>query len=284
MTPGIHTIPMSAYLADPCPEPSLSSSLGNTLLTRSARHAWCDHPKLGGRVQPESERANIGTAAHDMLLGGEGAIQPLNFPDWRTNASKDARAAARAAGKTPVLASAMPEIELMVHMAKEFIAGSEIAGVFERGRPEQTLIWHESEAGIWCRARPDWLTDDHKICLHYKSTTSTARPETFLRGPMRTYGYAFALRFYARGLTAVSSLDQARHLILAQEQEPPHSCSLIGLSPALTAIEDRRVQEAIAIWGKCVTENKWPSYDGRVHWAEPFPWELAEVEGMEGLK
>jgi hypothetical protein len=214
-----------------------------------------------------------------MLLGGEGAIQPLNFPDWRTNASKDARAAARAAGKTPVLAHNMPEVELMVAAAQDHVSRSEIAGIFERGRPEQTIIWREPEAGIWCRARPDFLTDDRRIILHYKTTEASANPEKFIRGIMASMGYGFAVRFYARGLAAVSPGD-AQHLILVQEQDAPYACSLIGLAPAKAAIEDARVKAAIATWGRCLATGEWPAYDGRVHYAEPTPWELAEAEGL----
>ena len=32
-TPGIYTLPMADYLADPCPEPSFSTSVARALLT-----------------------------------------------------------------------------------------------------------------------------------------------------------------------------------------------------------------------------------------------------------
>jgi hypothetical protein len=280
MQPGIHDIPMAAYLADPCPKPSLSSSCGHRLITRSPLHAWQEHPKLGAAKQAEVSAANIGSVAHDMLMHGEGTVAVLDFPDWRTNASKEARAAARAKGKTPILAHELPAIKSMVQRALEFVANSEYAGIFDRGKPEQTIIWREGET--WCRARPDWLTDDRDVMLHYKSTQASARAEPFIKGIMQSMGYGFALRFYARGLAAVVGHDKTEHLILVQEQEAPFACSLIGLSPAKAAIEDVRVALAIATWRTCVATDFWPGYDSRVHWADPTPWETAEAEAMAG--
>jgi hypothetical protein len=279
--PGIHDIPFSQYLADPCESPSLSSGIAHTLLTQSALHAWSEHPRLNGTVSNSNE-ADIGSAAHDVLLGGEDRVAWLDFDSWRTNASKEAREAAREAGRIPMLIHNSPVVNAMVEEAHRFIDGSPLAGVFERGLPERTIIWTEEtphNGKVWCRARPDWLTNNHDVMLHYKTTTASARAEKFIRGIMAGSGYGLSLRFYARGLAALLKPEPpTQHLILVQEQEAPYACSLIGLTPAKAAIEDARVALAIAKWGQCVAWDKWPAYDSRVHYAEPTAWELAEEE------
>jgi hypothetical protein len=292
---GIHTIPMAAYLADPCPSPSLSSSCAHRLLVKSPLHAWAEHPKLGGQSGKQANAADTGSVAHDILLHGEGTIAVIdpakypaangNIPEGWTNPSiRAARDAARSKGLTPILAAEMPAIHAMADTAREFVSRSEIAGIFERGRPEQTIIWREGET--WCRARPDWLTDDRDVVLHFKTTKASARPERFIRGIMQDMGYGFALQFYKRGLAAVvGGTEKTRHLILVQEQEAPYACSLIGLAPAKAAIEDARVARAIDLWTECVKTDTWPGYDSRVHWADPTPWELAqsELDQQEGV-
>ncbi len=285
MNPGIHNMPMAEYLADPCPEPSLSSSCAHRLLSRSPLHAWQEHPRLGA-VGSESGVADKGSVAHDLLLGGEGkiaVIDPADFPakngnipdGWTNPAIREARDAARDSGLTPILAADFAAIRSQVDAAREFLANSEIAGVLDRGQPEQTIIWREGDT--WCRARPDWLTDNHDICLHFKTTDASAKADSFIRGIMQNMGYGFALRFYARGLAAVSDA-KTQHLILVQEQNAPFACTLIGLTPAKEAVEDVRVIKAIETWRKCLAENRWPAYDTRVHWAEPTAWELAEID------
>ncbi len=289
--PGIFPdLAMAEYLADPCPVPSLSASCALRLITRSPLHAWQEHPRLGGVKGEDAGVADIGSVAHDLLLGGEGkiaVIDPAEYrskptkdsPDgnipigWTNTAIREARDSARSRGLTPILLEDFSEVQRMNDAAREFIATSEIAGVFETGAAEQTVVWREGDA--WCRARPDWLNGT--TCLHYKTTEASAEPAAFIRGIMRSMGYGFAMAFYARGLSVIApSVD--RHVILIQEQTAPYACSLISLIPSKWEIEFSSVTRAIKLWSQCMWSSKWPGYSGRIHYAEPTAWELAESE------
>lgn len=277
-SPGIYDVPFSQYLADPCASPSLSSSIAHRLITASPLHAWQEHPKLGG-VSDESKEADVGSAAHEMLLGGEDRIAWLPFDNWRTNASKDARDAARAAGQIPMLEIKQGEVLAMVEAADHFVGTTALDGIFDRGQSERTLIWKEGD--VWCRCRPDFLTTDHGTVLHFKTTQASARPSKFIRGVFASMGYGFSMRFYARGLAATfQPAPPMQHLMLVQEQAAPYACSLIALTPAMAEIEDARVRVAIAMWRKCLAEDSWPGYDTRIHYADPTPWQLAEAEEL----
>lgn len=300
MTPGIHTITMAQYLADPCPEPSLSSSCAHTLITKSPAHAYLYHPRLGKASKDDSGVADIGSLAHDLLLGGEGKICVIdpkdypakngNIPDgWTNTAIRAARDTARNNGLIPILANQYGAVKNMVKAARAFIDApdSEIRGCLDNGMPEQTIIWREGSA--WCRARPDWLTNDYSTLIHYKTTQASARPDVFIRGIMESMGYDMALAFYARGLEdalmeGATGADRAaavtRHLILVQEQHPPYACSLIGLSPAKMAIANAKAMRAIRTWQSCLQSGRWPGYSAQVHYAEPTPWQMAQAEEM----
>ena len=277
----IHRISMAAYLADPAEQPSLSSSIAHKLITRSPLHAWRDHPRLGGAVREDSGVADIGTVAHDLLLGGEGkicVIDPNNYPSttgtipdgWTNKAIRAARDQARANGLTPILAGAMAGARAMVKAAHEFIATSEIAGVFDAGEAELTVI--EQIDGVWLRCRPDWMSD--RYLLHYKTTKASAAPEAFIRGIMPSMGYDMAMAFYA----VCTPMSGRLHRMLVQEQDAPYACSLIALSPALLEISLLKVRRAIALWEQCMLSGTWPGYSSRVHYAEPTPWALAAAE------
>jgi hypothetical protein len=304
--PGIHTITMAQYLADPCPAPSLSSSCAHTLLTGSPAHAALYHPRLGGASdEPEDDddddKANvkIGVLAHDLLLGGPGGskicvIEPADYPagngnipkGWTNKAIQTARDTAKANGLLPVLGHQMAGARKMAAAAKAFINGpdSPIRGCLEDGTPELTMVWREGET--WCRARPDWLTRDYRLMLHFKTTAKSARPDQFIRGIMESMGYDTALAFYKRGLDALLDADMdfdsqaTQHMILVQEQHPPYACSLIDLSPAKMAIAQAKVMRALRIWQSCMTTGHWPAYSAQVHSAEPTPWQLAQAEEM----
>jgi hypothetical protein len=292
MTPGIHHLTMAEYLADPCPDPSLSSGCAFRLLTESPRHAWHWHPRLGGRPSEFSGVADIGTTAHDLLLGGEGKIceiNPADYPSkptkdnpeggipkgWTNGAIRAARDTARANGLTPILAGELVGVRAMVRAAREFVADSEIKGVFDSGQCELTVISRDGEA--WLRTRPDWLNLDMGISLSFKTTKTKVGPEGFSR-VVDGQGYGFALMFYERALAGALDGAQARHIILAQEQQAPFACALYELSPAKAAIERSQVDRAIRLWSKCLADNSWPAYSPRIVSLEPKPWDLAAEE------
>jgi hypothetical protein len=285
-------IPMAEYLADPCVVPSLSSGACHTILTRSLQHVWTDHPRLGGRVRDDSDASDIGTLMHDLLLGGEGKICVIEPSDYRSKPTKDepdgaipkgwtnnsirmARDLARAKGLTPVLAGAIGAARQAVTVARDFLKRSELAGVLDDGAGEVTLLWQDGET--WCRARPDWVNHEHKVMVHYKSTQASANPEPFCRLAVNM-GYDVSLAFYRRGFEALTKDQDWQHVILAQEQAAPFACSLIGLDPAAWAIADEKVSRGLKLWRQALATDRWPAYSGKIHFATPTAWQLAEAE------
>lgn len=287
-------MPMSVYLADPCPQPSLSSGVVNDLLTKSPEHVYARHPRLGGAASETSDTMDIGTIAHQLLLGGDTRICEINRANYRSKPTKDnpegsipvgwtntaireARDDARANGLIPVLTDDMAACRKMEQAARTFVARSEIAGVFDAGDGEVTQIWQEARE-VWCRARHDWVNHDARIRLSYKTTEQSANPESFIRS-MVPMGYHTALAFYRRGFETILGVQEGwRDVILVQEQKAPYACSLVSLDPAMWAIAEDRVTRAILTWERCVTRNEWHGYSGSIHYATPSPWQLAEAE------
>src|SRR4030095_13276592 len=113
--PGIYDLPAADYHADPCPEPSLSSSIVKMLCLESAAHAHYAHPRLNpAAIEENGEHFDIGTAAHALLLEGSKTIAIIDAKDYRTNAAKDARDVAYAAGLTPLLLARWTDVQAMV--------------------------------------------------------------------------------------------------------------------------------------------------------------------------
>src|SRR5687767_13860747 len=175
LAPGIYDVPADTYHADPAP-PSLSASICKLLCQRSPRHAWEAHPALNPEfVRVEEKKFDAGTAAHAMLLDGDDICEVIDAQDWRTNKAKDARDAARANGKVPLLAGQYEQVQNMVTAARWQLETVDAAPpLLEHGKPEQTLIWQEGD--VTCRALVDWLHDDHTAVDDLKTTTGSANP------------------------------------------------------------------------------------------------------------
>lgn len=291
-------IPMASYVEDQLRDaPTLNCGCALRLIEESPLHAWSFHPRLGGRPHDHSRTADTGTTAHDMLLGGEGKIceiDPRDYPSkegatpigWTNPSIRAARDEARANSLTPMLKNELVGVRAMVRAARQFIqeeAGSDspeirerMRRVFDTGESETTLIWQEG--GTWFRARPDWMNYEQRVMLHYKTTMTSAKPESFMRGVMESMGYDFMLAFYRRGLESLTEQRDWLHVILVQEQQHPNACSVISLDSMKWAVADDKVSAAIDVWRSCLLSGKWPAYSGCINYAQPRPWELAELE------
>jgi hypothetical protein len=223
MSIGVFELPADAYHRDPCERPSLSASIANVLCTRSPWHAWHAHPKLNPDWQPvEEQKFDLGTVAHALLLEGEAAIEAVDAADWRTAAAKDARDAARAAGKTPLLVSQLAEVEAMVAAAWQQLEAHNVEPTpFTGGLPEQTVIWEER--GVTCRARIDWLHDGNVAISDYKTTGRSANPEAYARALFNVGGDVQAA-FYVRGIEQTTGVTPDFRWVV-QETYPPYALS-----------------------------------------------------------
>jgi hypothetical protein len=268
--PGIYSIPMSDYQLDPCPQPSLSSSIAHLLCSSTPLHAFTAHPRLNpSLVEEEKEIFDLGTVVHSLLLEGEDIAERLDFPDWRTKAARDARDAARQAGLVPILSKYWPDVEAMLVSTRANLSiHKDARDAFQNGKPEQTLVWEED--GIWCRARLDWLHDDFSYIDDLKTTGVSANPEQVSR-TLFTNGLDIQCAFYLRGLKAVTG-KEARFRFVFVETFMPYAVSVNSLGPDSMCIAEKRVQWAIDLWRKCLTEKSWPAYPDRTCYARLPAW------------
>jgi len=256
--------------------PSLSSSIAKLLLYRSPRHAWLAHPRLNPQYRPEeSSRFDLGSAAHALLVEGADKMAVIEADDWRTKAAKEARDAARAEGKFPVLAYQWAAVKAMVEVCKTAIADSpDLQGYsLDQGIPEHSIVWHEG--ATYMRARLDWVSTDRRVIYDYK-TTENAEPEAFLR-QIFSLGYDVQGAFYLRA----NQRPDTKYVLIVQEIEPPYAVSFIGLSPDVIELGKRKVERAIAIWRECMESGQWPGYPNRICYVEAPAWAWSKEEEQQ---
>jgi hypothetical protein len=261
------------YHADPAEQPSLSASIANLLLTSSPKHAWTAHPRLNPDFKrTEDGKFDIGTVAHALLLNQHVDCLIVEADDWRTKAAQQAREQARSIGAIPILRKHHDAVLAMRLATTEQLANVDVAPpLFTDGKPEQTLIWQED--GVTCRARLDWLRDDHTAIDDYKTTSASAHPERWTR-TLYTIGADVQVAFYLRGARAALGSEPAFRYVV-QETSPPYALSVVSLSPAALELAQAKVDHALAVWKRCLADDDWPAYPERVCFAELPPWEEA---------
>lgn len=269
LQPGIYSLPEDQYHADPCPEPSLSGSVAIPLVHRSPLHAWHKHCRLNPNYKCEdSSRLDLGSACHAMLLGAGAEIEVIDFADYRTKAAQEARDVAIASGKIPMIAEKHKIAVAMSGVAKEFIGDLTV-----NGRPEQVMVWREGQA--WCRGMVDWLADDRRLVLDYKTTAGSANPADVER-TLFDQNYHMKAAFYERGLDVLdldrSNIGRRKFLFMFQEIDAPFACSMVRLSEGAMTIGRKQSTYAIRRWQQCMKSSDWPGYGTLTHMMETPSW------------
>lgn len=270
MKAQILDIPAEQYHADQVADvPTLSRSIAHKLLARTPLHAWYDHPRLNpGHQAKHSGTLDHGSAAHALLFEGK---QPevCDFPDWRTNAAKEARDAARKAGKVPLLTKDAAVVQAMCDAITRQLDKFH-PRPFTDGSAEQTIVWTEPNGAV-CRVRPDFLAKDFTRLGDLKTTTN-ADPREWSRRRLWEDGLDIQHGLYRRGVRAVAGIDPEWEFVVV-ENTPPYALSVVSLDPEAVKLADQKVETAIQLWQQCLEADVWPGYPERVCYAELPPWE-----------
>lgn len=271
--PGIYDMPSDEYHADPTPEPSLSAGMINELLVAPAK-CWENSRRLNPDwEEPEKpEKFSIGSVAHLMHLepsrfGDSVTVVSGKTKDGKPSAgyasqdAKDQKAAAIAAGKTPIL----PEQLVRVMEAREkFRANSFVAQAFDGGAVEQSLFWRHPIFGFWCRARPDFIKQPVVTHMNDYKATANANPEQFGR---HAYGLGYHRRaaWYLEGAQALFGERPAHYWFCNQETKPPYLTSVVELDWAAVEAGQAENDHAAGIFAHCLHTGDWYGYRERGH-------------------
>lgn len=268
-TAGIYDLSEARYHADPCEQPSLSRSVAHTMIDQSPRHGWSCHPRLNPKWKPKElgTESDIGSIAHDIVLGDGNKVVWCDFKDWRTDAAKEARDTALSQDRVPVLLKQKERVDAMLEALHQQLAESDHAKNALKGHKHKTVIWKEED--IWCRAQLDNFDDE--FVDDYKTTGGSAEPDDWIRNHLFTDGGHLQSVFYPRGLTAIDGKKRTFRFIV-QENYEPFAVSIITVDPHIIAKATEQVEFAINVWSDCTREQKWPAYSKRMVWAKMLPW------------
>lgn len=278
--PGIHNISELLYHADPCEVPSLSRGTILALCTKTPEHAMRSHPRLnpGFEFRGTTKGMDIGTCTHGILLEGDGKAGVVDAANWQSKAAKEERARVQKRGLIPLLTHEWEQVSGMAKAARKFVDASPFRGIFERGKPEQTLIWTQQRA--MHRARVDLLdlTDERQpVILDYKSTAASS-PSEFMRSSYASFGYDIQAELYPQGLQELG-YARPRFLFLVQESFEPYRCYWVENSESRSELASHKISRARRLWLECLKSNVWPGYPtSLVFQAEPAPWEERQEE------
>jgi hypothetical protein len=257
----ILTITDEAYYADPCPEPSLSSSIAKVLVGRSAAHAYLQHPRLGGKPRVPTKAMEAGSLVDEILLNGEARVFRVSgFDNWKKDAAQNARDRARAQGLVPCLDHEYEKaLDAVVRIREQLPA----FGIVLRGDDQVTLQWQEETSWgrkIYCRARLDHLIRTSGVIYDLK-VTADAHPDAITR-TMINMGYPLQGYAYQRAVAANfhDLAGRTRFELFFCEYVEPFCVVPARLGGSMEDLGRMQWERAVNMWGQCLETGKWPGY------------------------
>jgi hypothetical protein len=210
--------------------------------------------------QPNKPSFDFGRAAHSLVLGTGAEVVQVEADDWRSKAAREARDAAYAEGKTPVLASEWAQIVAMADAITEHPIASALLNP-ERGKPEQSAYWLDPAHDVLRRCRFDWLPEadgGHLVIPDYK-TARSADPGTFARAAA-TFGYHMQAAWYADMAQALGLAEDVSLVFIVQEKVAPYLVTVVELDFLSVDAGRKRNDEALQVYRQCTDTGVWPGY------------------------
>jgi hypothetical protein len=283
--PGVYAMPFADYLADPAPEPSLSSTGARQLVAECPARYWHDrnHPR------PPTDALVLGSAAHEWLLEGETWPQRHfvlpDLHDARTKDGRDRLAAIAKDGLRPIKAVDFEAIKAM----REALAAHDFArSAFRHGRAETAMFWRDAIFDVWCRGRLDFLPYSGRVFPDYK-TCASAQPDA-IRRSIASYGYHQQAAWYVDGIRALGVCDDPIFLFVFQEKAPPYLVTCVALDEDALGWGRQLNERAKGTFRRCLSTGRWPGYADDILTLGLPAWErqrlerLSEAGGLDGVQ
>ncbi|WP_183086009.1 PD-(D/E)XK nuclease-like domain-containing protein [Propionibacterium australiense] len=261
----------ATYHADPCPEPSLSSSMAKTLVANETGPATL-HARMAAPPIRKQE-FDLGSAVHETVLGRGPGIVEVDADNYRTKTAQQARDEAWAAGLTPVTRGEAAKVRAMSAVLLDHPWAADIV---TRGRalPELSMFTIDERTGRWQRGRLDLLIDRHLI-VDLKTASITLTSRSWMRQAANLLYHLQAAAYLDQAISLDLVDEDARFCWIAQQTSPPWTVLPCYVSAADLDRGRRLVRHALDLWDRCLATDEWP--DGHAqpiesnlpHWADP---------------
>ena len=283
--PGVYNLTSEEYHGfGPVPERlggSLSASGAKKLLPPNCP-AMFDYERHHGR--PPKATFDFGHAAHELVLGIGAGIVSVDANDWRTKAAQEAKKAAHAEGKVPLLADVVAVVEAMADAIRAHPIASALLNP-EHGKPEQAMFRQDEHEGVWLRSMLDWLPDsgDGRMIVPDYKTSVSAAPEKF-RKASADFGYHQQAAWYIDMVLALGLAEDAAFVFVVQEKTAPYLVTVFEPDAQALRVGREMNRQAVDIYASCQSSGVWPGYSTEVELLSLPPWYVRQQEFSEEIQ
>lgn len=280
---GVYDIPIDVYHSQKCcVGPSISSS-GLRKLDHECPARFYAHSDLNPNpVKTDSKAFAFGRAAHTLVLGEPNFDAHFVVSPYSNFRGGDAQTWKKAQTRQVLT---QDDMEIVTAMAAAQKASSQVARAFIEGAPEKSIIWKDSETGIWLKARPDWLPDKpaERWVTEYKTAVSLNRRH--LSFAVFKYGYEMQAALALDGIKIVMGVEPLGMAHVVQEKDPPYLAEVRLFTSEHIDFGRLQYRKSLRKFARCVESGVWPGYtDEPVYFDTPYQTEKAMENFDDGLE
>ncbi|MBX5238672.1 PD-(D/E)XK nuclease-like domain-containing protein [Rhizobium sp. NLR22b] len=239
--------------------------------------------------RPEKDSLEFGKAAHMLLLGEEGfkerySLRPATYPDDKGNdkpwsgQSNWCKAWLAEQAKSGRVVITETEIGHIRNIADALAKKEAIRLGILNGRIERSLFCKDGD--IWLKARPDVVPNDSGDFVDLK--TAAAVDDESVSKAIFNHGYhvqAGLLRMIVRNVLGPEAFSSFTFVFV--EKAPPYDVRVMQLKDEDIDLGERQARVAIEIVKRCLSESRWPGYDGfdrEVSYTEMPSWAKTRIK------
>jgi len=261
--------------------PRLSPSCAKVLLSKSPLHAWTQHRLGGDEKSEDTDDKDQGKLLDRLLLGVGPELVIVDAADWRTKAAQEAKAAAKLAGKLPILREKLAAQQAIVDAWKAQLVAHDIEFT---GKSQVTVDW-ESD-GVPCRGKLDHLIVDEARAIVYDLKSTEDASQQGITRSVVSYGYDIQGAAYVEGIETKYPHLAGRvtfKLIFGEKsRRDAYAINVVSFGGTMRELGERKWRRAKRIWGECLKTGEFPGYQGAP--IEASAWQLAEEMERQGAE
>lgn len=255
----METINNEAYHADT----ARIGKSGLDLIARSPAHYYARYLDPNREREKQTPALLMGSAVHAAVL------EPQKFAELfavepevnrRTNAGRDSLVAFEAAnnGKTIITNEMFQEAVKIKNAVRKHPAA---AVLLESGVAEVVLQWNNTEFGVGCKMKPDFMSSTGFI-VDLK-TTDDAGPNDFGKSVVN-FRYDVQSAWYVDGYKAVYGEYPRGFAFIAVEKKPPYAVAVYYVPNPVFEMGRRKYMRDLETYARCLHSNTWPAYSNEI--------------------
>lgn len=174
-----------------------------------------------------------------------------------------------AGGKEIIFSDIKQEIELM---EKSLMSFPRAKALLSGGVAESSMYWIDSDTGVLCKSRPDYLNVANRFITDLK-TTQNASYSGFASS-VGKYNYHVQAAMMIDGFKAITGEDIEGVFNFAIEKSAPYCCAVYMINEKSIEIGRKTYKKALKIFLKNQESDNWSSYSDDIqeiqvpHWAD----------------